>query len=494
MSMAVMLFSCEKDDSGSGDEDDISFDFPIDDALQEKLNRNIYNIGDILPVSDGSSIFDNFSARFNSMSALDTDATIVAGDGIVFNASSLSGVLADASTFNALKNAYAVGALILMNGGTAADFARLCTALNCYNPYSEDEENLAADETPLWVLSGNLPGAEGIYCRLSPMGLIGAEEEEYTGDEASSVSRAVDATESNTLFTEYEQGLYCDYLVSDIKDALLPRNVGSPSSELTDLMSAVKVYIPGASTRDTPTSYSGKKWVAKTDNYMMELDIWNAYSAAEKRQYYFIHQEFTCSFKNTFVGEYKNAAWRGYGWYGKSVESAFKNSKEPASVIYHKLSPTTSTQTTTYTSSVSFSIGGQVVTGAGGLTGGVNISNSSSYNVEDVTISNQSVPTTQEAKAAWLFELRDASGTHKAGVHGFTEITPSSLSGRETMICGTDYIFSVPENCQNSWTLDYWVRLRRREFYSAFGPVKIDQYSYRHRTTKTFALPMVNPS
>lgn len=500
MSMTALFFSCEREHETDEPDDDTVFDLPVDDAVSEKIDKTIYRVGDVQTASNEKSILDNFSARFSSMSALDANADISAGDGITFDASELSEMLADAATFKTVQDAFDSGALILMNGGMASDFARLCKALGCYNPYPEDEGNQTADEVPLWVVAGNLPGAEGFYCRLSSLGKPEADDEFENSGEEDLETKSEERYEGDTAgsdpvyFSEYVQGQYCDYLIAELKESLEPANASnSPTSELTDLMSAVKIYRPASQTDKIPSSYSGKKWVERTNNYMLELDIWNAYSAAEKRQYYFIHQEFTGSFQNMCVGEYKNAAWKGYGWYGKYLETSFKNAKEPASVIYHKLSPTTSTQTTTYTSSVSFSIGGQVVTGAGGLTGGVNISNSASYNVEDVTISNKSVPTTQDAKASWLFDLRDASGSHKSFYHAFTKIRPSSLSGRETMICGADYIFSVPATCTNSWTLDYWVSVRRREFYSAFGPVKKKDYTYRHRASKTFALPAVKP-
>ena len=464
------------------DSEDEIVELPTEDAIKERTDKTIYYIESISGNNE-RQIIDNFAVRFNVKKTLEPSSQLEPGDAVAFESKILNDIVGNDNRMNMLKNAYNQGAIIMMNGGNTDDFSRLCQALDCYNPYKYSEDPIAKDGSiPLWIVAGKMPRLGGLYCYLSPS--INSEGNEIMGgnlDEENS-------TPNSHFFTEYEQGLLCDHIMIGIKKGTIPQNEDkSPTSELTELMSAVKVYIEG---KQTGWIKKKKKKEYRTNFYLAELDIWNAYSKNENRQYYYIHQEVSLPFQSVLFGEFHAGAWKGYGGYGKKLETTFRNNGAQKEVIFHKLSPNTTQESKTYTTSVQYNVGGSISTSSASLSAGMTITNSCTYTVDDVVISNKSIAASQDSKASWAFDLRGATGKYHAFYHGNTEIIPGSLSGRETFISGADYILSVPQNFNNKWKFEYAVTLRWSYFYT-FGKTQSDHDDWTNTFSKTFSLPEV---
>lgn len=497
MLMACLNISCDdKPDDIKGDKDIVPPpELQQTDVVSATINRTIYLVDGITTDKNEKSLLDNFAARYAHSATHDASSQLRQGDAIVFNVSSLHNLIAD-SNLPDLKKAYASGAVLLMHGGSSSDFALLCKSLGCFNPYCEDEGKDSADGyDPLWVLAGKTPGAQGIYTCLNAC-VLPADKITMTDASETSVPDSglpvlpdVVTPTSPTPISDYVQGKLCDTVVGEIKECLEEKPVKNDgTSELTELISAVKVFVQNNSWWE----YKGQR---RTRYCMTELDIWNAYSVAEQRQYYYIHQEMTFAFSESCVGSFHDAQWKSYGMYGKYYETSFRNKQSPQSVILHRSSPSTTQTSTTYTSSISYSIGGEISTAASGISGGVNISNTQSYVVEDVMVYNNCVAAASLSKASWLFDLRDAKGHFNWKSHASVDIDPCSASGRSTFTCGADYIFSVPNDCPNSWIFDFSVTSRLVSCYNVFGgKVKTKYNDFKWTTNRTFSLPKVATS
>lgn len=470
--MSICLLSCTKEDPN--EPTNHTDPLPTNDMVSTKINKTIYSIGTI-SLGNETHIIDNMISRYSSMKELSSNDVLSSGDVIAFDATKLTLILSDKSKLEAIKTNYKIGVMLFMNGGTEKDFDKLCVALGCYNPYKNTSYYKLSKEMPLWILCGKLPSLNGMYCRLS------SSDEDIA-------TKSSDPSDKVGYYTDYAQGQYCDMVVEDIHEALTPTLLNSSSSELTELMSATKVYVQGSQTFSIYVS-STDKWEKRTNNYLLELDIWNAFSEDEKRNYYYIHEEMTLAFSNLFVGEFHNGAYKDYGWCGIDASTTFKHSVDPSGVIFHKLSPSTTQVATTYSSEVGFNIGGSDTTEAKGISGGVSISNSTSYTIEDVTVSNLSVASSSNSNASWKFALKEPDAHFYAFWHGNAAIDEGSLNGRTTFISGSDMIFSVPQVYENNWSSSYSVHLRLSSFY-IFGKTST---AHTDKTT-TFGSKVVLPT
>lgn len=503
--VAAAFVACsddDVDDASQGDDTDIEEvvdDEPTEDVVTSHIDRTAYIVDGLITANSERAMIDNFLDRYARTVPFRDLQTVVAGDAVAFEATALNELLGDETTASTIKDAYNRGAVLLMSGGQASDFARLCSVLDCYNPYAAETDVPPADgEKTLWVLSGELPGVKGVYAKLSPY-THPADSMTVTvieGD-ADADFPETEETDEPGFMTDYRQGQLCQHVTNGINESLTPKvmaNAGknvranAGQQELTDLMSATKVYLTG--TAYWKNHY--KKKAGKTAYYCIELNIWNAYSETEEQQYYLIHQEMTYSFGDYCIGSWHSNAWKCYGRYGKYFETTFRNTSKPEAVTFHRLSPGTTQSSTSYTSSVGFNLGGSVSTKSGaGITGGINISHSRAYTVEDVTVYNNSVATTKESKAAWKFDMRDAKGHFNWKAHGSVDIDPCSASGRSTFVCGTDYIFSVPKGTPNKWNLKSDITTRVISCNFVFGAKKTSRTDKYHHEDISVTLPEV---
>lgn len=451
-----IIFACEHNLSPySNGEQDLNYDatIPNTDQLNSKINKVLYKIGSVSSGKETHYI-DNIISRYAITKELSDSDTPTSGDAIVFDASNLNFILNNEVIIERLKKIFKSEVIFYMNGGSEKDFAQICNALSCYNPYEKSTFITHKGEVPVWMFSGKLPSSNGMYCRLSP-------------SDANDIVEGSENSEA-VFFSDYVQGTYCDLIINEIKEGLESNiRFGDSSSELTKIMSAIKIYIPGSQTNNVYLKEQ-EKFEKRTNNYLMEYDIWNVFSENEKRNYYYIHQQLTLSFSNLFVGEYHDQEWaafKAYGWCGTEVKTYFKHATNQNSVIFHKMSPNSTQTAKVYTSEVGFNIGGSVTTAEAGISGGVSINNSTSYTVEDVNITNNSVASSIESKASWIFNLREPDAHFHAFWFANVAIDEGSLSGRSTFITGADYIFSVPQGTENRWEAGYSVTMRLSRFY-----------------------------
>lgn len=481
--LAPLFFaSCNSDNDAPEIVDpDISdeIEVPTNDIVSKKLNRTAYVIDWSLTNNNEKSMADNILMRYDKVQQLGSSHDFKPGDAIAFDVSSLDRMLGDNASCELLRTAQKAGIVMLMNGGSSADFARLCTMLGCFNPYPADSQAPSNGVQLLWVMARNLPGARSLYTCLSsyvdesePITISDADGSD-TGDDPSLPPLADDkaGTESGFI-SDYSQGQLCESIAGSIEKALIPPANGK-GDELTEMMEAEKVDIP----------YTYRWWKNSKDkkhpaHYFIELQIWNAYSEKENRQYYFIHQEMTFNMKDAFIGAYHDSQWKTYGAYGKKYETSFYNNTARKKVTFHKLEPATTQSSRTYTSSVSFNIGGKVSTSGADVSGGLNINHSSTYTIDDVSVANNCVAAGDSAKSSWNFELRDAVGKYSFFSHAQVDFEDCCLAARTTFTCGTDYIFSVPQGTPNTWRLDFNSIVRR---VSCYGVANV-----RHPKTKYY--------
>lgn len=496
--VAAAFAACSDDDvDGPLQGSDTDFvevvDEPTEDVVTNRIDRTAYIVDGLITANSERAMIDNFLDRYTRTVPFRDLQTVVAGDAVAFEATALNELLGDETTANNIKYAYNHGAVLLMNGGKTSDFARLCSMLDCYNPYAGETEVQSSDgEKNLWVLSGELPGVRGVYAKLSssipPTDSTMITEVDDAGNVDTKVSEEKEEAEPGFM-SEYRQGQLCEQVTKGINESLTPKVMANTEQqELTDLMSATKVFLTGS----VSWKKHYKKKLNRTAYYSIELNIWNAYSETENRQYYLIHQEMTYSFADYCIGSWHANAWKDYGPYGKYYETTFCNTGKPENVTFHRLSPGTTQTSTSYTSSVGFNLGGSVSTKAGlGITGGLNISHSQAYTVDDVTVYNNSVATTRASKASWKFDMRDAKGHFNWKAHGSVDIDPCSASGRSTFVSGTDYIFSVPQGTPNNWQLESAITSRIISCEAVFGIKKTNYFDRLHKKKISFVLPEV---
>lgn len=452
----IFIFSCDNNispDSYNKQEPTYDTTIPDNDQVSNKINKIIYKIGTI-SIGKEAHLVDNIIARYALAKELNDSDTPTSGDAVVFDANNLNSIISNKITIEKLKKILKSEVIFYMNGGTEKEFAQICDALSCYNPYARSTFKSHKGEVPVWIFSGKLPSSNGMYCRLSPSDAnaqIGDSENSEVG-----------------FISDYVQGSYCDLIIGEIKEGLESNiRFGDSSNELTKIMSAIKIYIPGSQSINVYIKEKDK-FEKRTNNYLMEYDIWNVFSENEKRNYYYIHQQLTLPFSNLFVGEYHDQEWaafKAYGWCGTEVRTYFKHATNPNNVIFHKMSPNSTQRAKTYTSEVGFNIGGLVTTAEAGISGGVSINNSTSYTVEDITITNSSIASSSESQAAWQFNLREPDAHFHAFWFANVAIDEGSLNGRSTFISVADYVFSAPQGIENRWEAAYSVTMRLSRFY-----------------------------
>lgn len=88
--------------------------------------------------------------------------------------------------------------------------------------------------------------------------------------------------------------------------------------------------------------------------------------------------------------------------------------------------------------------------------------------------------------------MRDTSPKFNWKSHASIDFRSCSASGRSTCICGTDYIFSVPNGTSNNWRLDLSITNR---FVTGSYVMGIKDLYYDDQIitgNKNFSLPVVS--
>ena len=416
---------------------------PETDQEEVKMNTTLYFFSDADAATDSCSLKDNFVSRFASAQKWDGVSIPSQGDCLLFNVDEASSIVGNAAGLDALKKMHEAGVLLVMEGGSEKDFERVCRMVENYNPYAvgDAEEEPNGGELPLWIWTGPLPGAASLAMLLEPTDTDG----DFTDD--------------------FSQGELCDMALTEIKDALAAVNgtagmsvangtkSGDEQKELTQLMNATKFYIY-KSQKIESSDYRSSKKGSHTNNYQVEFDVWYAFSEDEQRNYYYIHEEISCPFKNTYVGVYSKSVSgiaKVCEWFGRQVDVTFEPVSNANDVKIHRSSPTSTQSSQSYTSGFSWNLGGNVSYKFGGesagatvgLSGGISVSNSHTYTVNDVTIADNG-DNGSECKASWSFILSGVRTTYAPFSTACVNMYEGSLTGRTKLQAGTDFIISTP--------------------------------------------------
>lgn len=424
-----------------------------DDEVMAKGTLHYYSHAD--DATNDNHLFDNFVARFPTR--MQWDGQPLSKGHYLF----LLGNDIEKTPLKVVKESLDNGAIMVIDAlDSYATFKRFCETLDIFNPLGDNEVDdvehkmfIVADAKTLFVADD---GARyrGVFFMLDP------------------------EDEDDTLPSDFAQGKMIDHAIETLNGitstSVSPdMNVQSRSTNdnLVDLASAYKVYFEMTHTL-TKSDYqkSSKAKDKQTNVYSFEYDIWNVYSLSEHRNYYLVHQEIHCNFspcyKDIYSGAVKTNGCKTMAkvceWYGDRVSINTKINGD--SIRIHRDTPETTASSTSYTSGFSWSLGGLVgfVGSAmeGSINAGISCSSSESYSINDITVSNLTMP---GQAAVWNFDLKGASASFNPFKVAGTTMNEGALSGRTTFKGGTDFIFSCTKKGDNKPTLssDVEVTLRR---------------------------------
>jgi hypothetical protein len=393
--------------------------------------------------TDDDCLYDNFLARYPSRAPWD-GTPLYKGDYLFLYQNDFKTASSDI-----LKQSLANGAVLIIEDiDSYASLKNFCDEAGVYNPLPDDIDATHA----MFIIANSKDGmlsedSDSQYCGLFMM-----------------------LTPNTDVDADYQQGEQIDRAVTilnEITVASSSKRAGkvslssrSESNDLLKLTGAKKVYLDGDNFQQLSTSdYCEPKRAGRTrtNYYSVECDIWNVYSVSEKRNYYYIHQDFLGAFNDCYVGVYnKSIKTKGCKtvskvceWYGQQVKLTTVPDGS-ADMRIHRTSPETTQSSTSYTSGVSYNLGGTVgVEGgkfAGSFNGGIGVNSSYTYTVNDVSIANLCVPATS---LCWEFNLARAWTKYAPFQTACTSMHEGSASGRASFTCGTDFIISFPESTKD---------------------------------------------
>ena len=447
-------------------EDDITefTNFPTQDEVSAHLHATgyvLYYFSAASVTPNEASLVDNLLKRYATIQPWNISIEPRQGDMFLFLANEFDAIASNPQFLAALKKMFASGVILAMEGGFETDFSNVCKALGCYDLYDgiSDATHLPG-EKPLWIFSGPLPSTGGIFMKLCP------SDESIA---SSSFDNKGDVIKTG-FFSDFVQGHVCDLAVGAIRKALTPRAPTNAPQELTSLVDAYKYITQLSQTIPQPDFYNYKVKEDRTNIYQVELDIYNAFSESEQRNYYYIHAEMICPFKNTYIGVFHSDRRDGgpdgdmqqksCGFYGHTITLKSRHFSDDNGVVLHKHSPQSTQLITNYESGISFSLGGAISLLHGPtISAGVDITNKQSYEVSDIIISNYST-VGSAPNASWKFELKEPT-PHAFPIFYFaeTQMDEGSLTGRTTFTGGTDFIISMPQNHSPHWYMEYAVEV-----------------------------------
>ena len=417
------------------------------------------------------------------------------GDVFFFTLADFYSIQIDSKKLAAIKEMYhRKGVFLAMEGGYEGVFEMVCDELGSYNPYKGqvDKPHLP-DEIPLWIFAGSLPSAASYTVKLVPsesQGLNAGEKDIVTANPWETIQYMDDCSKEKV----------CDLIVTRLKKCLikpLPKACkdGVSAEELTRIISAHRITIPG--TQCLKWSPWGNNY-GGTNRYQMEILVWNAYSEEEKRNFYLIHQELIMSFSDAFAGEYHGSPlYKDYGFCGTQIECWFKYGSECNDVRLHETSPATTQQVTTYTSGLSYNLGGKVGVSlsekpgaSADLSGGVTMTSGKSYSAQDINISNLCQPS-DNPSAKWQFHIREPNYHFSIVSYGNVAVDAGGQMGIETFTGGTDSIFSIPQGAPSEWRSGYEVTVVLYSWYDVMNAHTSKPTIKTKKFELSFTLPVV---
>ena len=405
-----------------------------DDDDNVKMNATAYYLSVPEKSIDEDCLLDNLVVRYSTLKSWDGLTTPSRGDLIVLKGSEVR--TPDASI---LKKSVDNGVLFAIYDATYDDLEYFADVTDTYCAAEKSDEDI---KNELFLIYDTPDG--NLYFILSPYAMNDSFMDDYTQGQV--IDMAL-----NTVKEQFE-----DESRRQVAPAAGTRAGGEVN--LTSVVSAKKVILNHAypvmrhEYRDSELPSLNNVQYAV---YQVEYDIYHAHSenAGDNRNYYYIHQEIMADFNDVYKGVYNKAVYgiaKVCEWYGDyiSVETVPSGT---SGMEIHRNSPGTTEQTVSYTSGVTWSLGGEFRAGdkegaGASISAGISVENSETYEVADVTISNRCVP---GKRLAWDFKLRRSDSSYVLYYTAMTNLKEGSLSGRTTTTAGTDFIISFPDSEKN---------------------------------------------
>lgn len=187
----------------------------------------------------------------------------------------------------------------------------------------------------------------------------------------------------------------------------------------------------------------------------MSYKVYAVHNLDDETDYYLVEQEGMYPFKNVCASTYKKSVGGAlskiqeyYG--GHIVETCRPNNIMNAQHCHiERTSPSTTTTSTTVSVGLDINLAGSYsYSSADGHTasvsGGLNIKNDRSYQISDITISNQSEGSTP--KAEWNYDFKRTISHFNFFSYGQVEIDDCALSARSTFVSESEWLFHVSKD------------------------------------------------
>lgn len=406
-------------------------ELPTHDDDDMKINGTMYYMNSIQTAEDKEYLYDNIVTRFNSVQKFSNQSNLKNGDFLFLFGNELTSV-----DHNILKQIISNGTILILDKiNTYQSLQDFCSKLDIYNPVSENSD-----------VTGNM------YIIVSPKG----SNFNLDGNIYRFIMFILDTTDSNgnKLESDYKQGVMIDNVTAIINNLLFQNSTTSTKSSMQDNIEAYKVYKIYHQNLNASDYYNPKIIKKSRSNvYTIEYDIWNLFNNEEKRNYYYIHQEFIGNFGFCYAGIY-NRSIKTKGcktiakvceWFCNDIE--FKTESSEKDMRIHRLNPNTTVSSTSYSSGIDWGFGGGYSYNSSGghtvsISGSLNITSSTTYSVQDVTIYNNSVP---EKNLLWNYSFKRPEISFSLFKTSCTSMESGAASGYTTFNTGQDYLISFPE-------------------------------------------------
>ena len=472
--------------TNADDEDETpTEELPSADQDKVKVQGTMYYISDADVAETPDCLHDNIVARFAVRNRWNGN-TLGKGDFLYATADEIEGMRDDRHLASSLDN----GCILILHEVTSETALRkICDNLGIFCPMADKIDDIASS---LFILAdSDKPFTDargtsyrGLFIKLSPLGDNGEAISDYSqGEMADRAAECINGM-----------------LSSAPSPAPMARSLSGRAEpeNLTAVVNAYKVYISDYKHTLVQSDYRSKSYSkpSQTNVYNVEFDIWNVYSVAEKRNYYYIHQSFLGSFKNCYKGVHKtNIKTDGCytiakvgEYYCDHMTLSVKPDASSSGMIIHRNSPSTTLTDVNYTSGFSWNLSGEVSYDGkwgGSVSGGIALSFSDSYTRADMTIENNCVP---GSELSWTFSLMKARAKFHPFYGAGSNFIESSLTSRTSMNAYMDYVISFPENVKEpklNATLGVTLRSSAAKCGSICG-----ERTKEAKTTKEIKLPV----
>lgn len=422
------------------DDSEEETEIPENDTDEIKAQGTLYYFSQANEEENKDHLFDNFIARFSDR-RLWNGSELTAGDFLFLYKNDIEKI-----SLEALRASLSNGLVLVVDALESYDvFKRFCDANGIYNPLTDEDIDVSHTMFIISFSEKSINNNQampyrGVFFMLSPQSCIPGKP-----------------------MSDYWQGEIINQAISKLNEVHNPVSHdsavarGGMDDDMQRLVGAYKVFIAnkGRSQSLEDFLYQDKNKASEynTNIYNSEYDIWNVYSIAEKRNYYYIHQEFLGSFAGCYKDIYScNVITNNFStiakvceWYGDFVK--LTTTPDTPGMQIHRNSPATTQSSTGYESGFSWNLGGEIgflgSSPSGNISNGISLSSSQTYTVNDVTVYNTCEPGT---KLEWTFDFAKPRCKFHPFKKAGTTMIEGALVGRKSFTAGTDFIISFPES------------------------------------------------